>query len=191
MNGDPGGGRIGPVDPAELNEETAALVALTENADGHPLAVIATLAHRPELVGPFLTWSAALAAAPGLGPRRHELVALRAAWRFGSDYEWGHHAEYARRAGLSDDEIRRCGEPGLAGWTAAEQALLSIVDGMCTGGVDDTVWATAAEHHEPAELVELAWTVAQYGGLSMVTRALGVALEPGVEHLPGTDDHED
>ncbi len=61
--------RVEPADPGTLDDDVAALVSLTENADGRPLRVIATLAHRADL------------------------VALRAAWRHGSDYEWGHHVE--------------------------------------------------------------------------------------------------
>lgn len=39
--------RIAPAGPADLDDATAALLALTENDDGVPLAVIAILARRP------------------------------------------------------------------------------------------------------------------------------------------------
>ena len=176
--------RVVPADPAALPAEVAALVDLTRDPEGEPLRVIATLAHRPDLVGPFLDWSAALAGAAALGPRRHELAALRAAWWHRSDYEWGHHVEYARRAGVTGEEIHRLARPDLDGWTDADRVLLAVVDGMCRGGVDDHTWRTAIAHHDVPALVELAWTVGQYAALSMITDALGVRPEPGLDSIP-------
>ncbi len=59
---------VEPPDPSAVDEATRELVALTGFRNGgEPLAIIEVLAHRPELVGPFLQWSAALAGASALG----------------------------------------------------------------------------------------------------------------------------
>jgi 4-carboxymuconolactone decarboxylase len=180
--------RVDPVDTDEVDAEIAGLLALTANTEGDPLRVIATLAHRADLVAPFLTWSAALAGTGALTPRAHELVALRTAWQHQSDYEWGHHLEYARRDGVTDEDLARLRFAALDDWNDEDRALLAVTDAMCAGAVDSTTWDEAARLHEADALVELVWTVGQYASLSMITDALGVEPEPGLEPCPARDD---
>ena len=66
---------------------------------------MSVLARQPDLLAPFLGWAAALALNGVVPKRDHEIVALRVAWNCRSEFEWGEHAEYARAAGLTDDEI--------------------------------------------------------------------------------------
>ena len=90
----------------ELEGETRAWVELSgARLGGDPLNSIRVLSHQPHFVEPFLRWSAALAASPELGIRRHELACLRVAWRYDSAYEWDNHEPVAREAGISDDEL--------------------------------------------------------------------------------------
>ena len=167
---------IEPPDPASLDDTTRDLVALTGFRNGGtPLAIIEVLAHRPELVAPFLQWSAALAGADALGVRRHEIVALRASWHFGSDYEWGNHARYARDAGLTDNELALIGQPdGATKMGDGDDALvMDLVDEMIDGGPTPSR-ERVLDALGPAALVDLVWTVGQYVGLSLVADTLAI-----------------
>ncbi len=43
---------------------------------------------------------------------------MRTAFLIGAEYEWAHHVEYARAAGLTDEEIARIAAgPDAAGWS--------------------------------------------------------------------------
>jgi len=50
--------------------------------------------------------------------------------------------------------------------------------------ISDATWKTLAAHYEPAQLVELLFTVGQYTTLSMLTNALNIRLEPHLQGLP-------
>ena len=120
-------------------------------------------------------------------PRRaSELLALRAAWNCRSEFEWGHHAGYARAAGLSDAEIGAVAEgPAAPGWSDEDRALLVAADELHgQKKLTDFTWTALASRWSAAQLVEIPFVVGQYTMLSMVAGALQVPLEDGLARLP-------
>jgi alkylhydroperoxidase family enzyme len=168
--------------------ETRGRVALLERPgwDRHTPNLLRVVAHHPSLLEPFLAFSAALAGRGSLPRRASELLALRAAWNCRSDFEWGHHAVYARAAGLSDAEIAAvAGGPGAHGWSDDDRALLRAADELHAGQtVSDATWARLAARWSPAQLVEIPFVVGLYTMLSMVAGAARVPLEQGLPALP-------
>src|SRR5262245_46291215 len=150
------------------------------------LAILRTLAHDEPLLAPFLGWAAALAGRGALSRRDSELLALRAAARSHSDYEWGHHVAYARAAGLSEVEIARVAAgPKADGWRARDRLLLSAADELhATQRIGDVTWAGLRAEFSDAQLVELPLVVGHYTMLSMLANATGVPLEAGLPGLP-------
>ena len=166
-----GRGRIegsGPLEPAQV------------------LNILRTLAYHPRLMKPFLGFATAIAQQGVLTRRDSELLALRAAWNCRSDFEWGHHVQYAQVAGLSDAEIARIAEgPDAKGWSAADRDLLLAADQLhLRQQIDDELWQRLASRFDSAQLVELPFVVGQYTMLSMVANLTGVALEAGHPPLP-------
>ncbi|TMA36055.1 MAG: carboxymuconolactone decarboxylase family protein [Deltaproteobacteria bacterium] len=148
--------------------------------------LLRAVAHHPQLLEPFLGFAAALAR--GALPRRaSELLALRAAWNCRSEFEWGHHAHYARAAGLSDIEIAGVAAgPGAAGWSEEDRDLLRAADELhARQKITDATWAALASRWSAAQLVEIPFVVGQYTMLSMVAGAIAVPLEEGFPRLPG------
>ncbi len=141
-----------------------------------PARTMAVLARQPDLLSPFLGWAAALALNGVLSHRDHELVALRAASNCRSEFEWVEHVEYAREAGLTDDEVALVAEPIANGsWSAAERALLTAVDELHRNhDVTDATWAALTEHYDAPALVEILFVVGQYTMLSIVANAAGI-----------------
>jgi len=154
--------------------------------DRHTPNMLRAIAHHPRLLEPFLGFAAALAR--GELPRREsELLALRAAWNCRSEFEWGHHALYARAAGLSDAEIASVAiGPAAPGWSDADRVLLRAADELHSQqSIGEATWAALASRWNAAQLVEIAFVVGQYTMLSMVAGALAVPLEDGLPLLPG------
>ena len=89
----------------ELRADVSELLPLIAPPGREPARTMAVLARQPDLLSPFLGWAAALALTGVLPHRDHELLALRVASNCGSEFEWVEHAEYARAAGLADDEV--------------------------------------------------------------------------------------
>jgi len=177
---------IEPPEPQTLDDTTRELVELTGIRNGGtPLAIIEVLAHRPDLVGPFLEWSAALASSRALGLRRHEMVALRASWHFQSDYEWGNHARYALDAGLTEAELDALGDhAGAAAFEdPSDQLVVRLVDEMIAGDAAPSRDALR-EALGDAALVDLAWTVGQYVGLSLVADTLAIPIGDDLRRAP-------
>jgi alkylhydroperoxidase family enzyme len=169
-----------------LSEDVASLLDLATPPGQHPPPTIALLALQPPLLAPFLGWAAALALNGVLPKRDHELLALRSAWHCRSAFEWGEHVEFARAAGLDDDEITNIVSGPAAGrWTEREAALLRAADELhasCTIG--DATWEVLAAHYEPGALVEIPYVVGQYTMLSMVGNAFGFGAQPGQQPMP-------
>ena len=174
--------RLRPLEAGEWSEEVRRVFAQASS----PLAILRTLAHQPSLLAPFLGWAAALAGRGALTRRDSELLALRVAWLCRSAYEWGHHAEYARAAGLSAEEIERAAVGADApGWSESERALLVAADELHgRQRLTDASWRALRAHFHPAQLVEIPLVVGQYTMLSMLANAIGVPLEDGLAGLP-------
>ena len=162
--------RLGPPDAGSLSAETRELLALTA-LHGRPPATIEMLTHQERLVGPFLTWAAALARSGRLPARDHELLALRTAHLLDSPFEWHEHAQFARSAGLSAAEIKAVERgPDAPAWVASDRTLLLAADQLVRDGrVSDEAYAALTEYYDPAELVEIPLVVGQYAMLSMLT----------------------
>jgi alkylhydroperoxidase family enzyme len=169
----------------ELRDDVAALLPLIAPPGREPARTMAVLGRQPELLSPFLGWAAALALNGVLPHREHELLALRVAWRCGSHFEWAEHVEYARAAGLRDDEISAVAADGVTTWSDGDAALLRAADELlATQDVSDATWAALAAHHDAAALVEILFVVGQYTMLSMVANAAGIAAPAGSEPMP-------
>ena len=151
-----------------------------------PPSMLKTVAHHPDLVVPLLDFATVISHNGALSPRESELLALRVAWNCRSEFEWGHHADYARDAGLSDEEIARVPLGANAhGWSDTERALLEAADELHGRQlVSDEVWSKLAANYDEKQLIEILFVVGEYTMLSMVVNSSGVELEPGYERLP-------
>ena len=137
---------------------------------------MAVLAYQPDLLSPFLGWAAALALNGVLSNRDHELLALRVASNCKSEFEWVEHVEYARDAGLTEEEITAAAEPtDEFAWSDAQLALLHAADELHKHAtLTDKTWANLAQHYDKPALVEILYVVGQYTMLSMVANGLGI-----------------
>jgi 4-carboxymuconolactone decarboxylase len=158
-----------------------------ESSDGSgPPNILYTIAHHPNLLSPFLGFASALALRGVLLRPDAELLALRTAWNCRSDFEWGHHAEYALAHGLSPEEIRRIADgPEHPGWGSKERVLLLAADELhANQHLTDEIFATLREAWSNAEIVEIVFVVGNYTMLSMVANATGVPVEQRLPAMP-------
>ncbi|WP_373356252.1 carboxymuconolactone decarboxylase family protein [Pseudoroseicyclus sp. CXY001] len=103
-----------PITDTDWPEEIAAL----RDGFAGQLNVYRVMAHHPALLAAWAPLRAHVVMESSLGDARSEVVILRTAYRFGSDYEWAHHVSRARKLGFSDERIRALrampdGEDGL------------------------------------------------------------------------------
>jgi 4-carboxymuconolactone decarboxylase len=142
-----------------------------------------TLANHPELALASLNFGKYLLVQCSLSPRQGELVILRVAARYNSDYQWAHHVHSARQIGMTDAEFAALRQGGVqAVWNSEEQALVSAVDQLCDAGrVDDATWAVLAAAMDRQKLMEVLFSVGFFAMNAWAFGAMGVQLEPDFE----------
>jgi len=107
-----------------------------------------------------------------------ELMILRGAQLMRSEYEWAQHLKMARKAGVSEAQIRE-----LSAWRnsnlfdAREKAALALAEAVTHGKVGDEVYAEAMRHFDHHDYVELSITAAFYAMVGRMLDAMGVQLE--------------
>jgi 4-carboxymuconolactone decarboxylase len=137
---------------------------------------LATLVRHPKLARAFLRFNGYLLYGSTLPPRVRELAILRVAHRRECAYEWIHHVEIGKGAGLTDDEIAavRGGEPV----DEFDRAVLDAVDELeDKSQLSDATWAVLCERLDERQRMDLIFTIGCYGLLAMAFNTFGVQPE--------------
>lgn len=124
-----------------------------------------------------------------LPPRDRELLILRTAWLCRAEYEWAQHVTIARKAGVPDEDIRRCAlGTEAAGWSERDRALLRAADELhADQRIGDATWAVLAAHYDTLQLMDVVFAVGQYTLIAMALKTFGTPLDPGLEGFPPPD----
>ncbi|SKA16934.1 Alkylhydroperoxidase family enzyme, contains CxxC motif [Enhydrobacter aerosaccus] len=116
-----------------------------------------------------------------LSLRHRELVIDRTTARLGCEYEWGVHiALFAERVGFTEQEIAAIvhGPATAACWTAAESALIGLVDELVDRRtIGDSAWDALRAHFDDAQSLEAIALVGYYHTISFLCRGLDLPLE--------------
>ena len=179
--------RIPPLRPADWGpEEHAAFAVLDSEATralGPSSHVTMTLAHYPKLMAAYYTFGRHLLLESSLPPRLRELLTLRVAWRYRSEYEWSHHVRFSKRIGLTGEGIEAVREgPEAAIWGEADRCVLRVTDQLCEGGkLEDGLWEELRRRLDQRQAMDLVFTVGHYAMTAWAIHAFGVEIEPGFE----------
>jgi len=176
--------RIPPIEAHEVTADAQAFFDFVDGpggrASGSKLNIIRTLAHNPELGQRYFQFGVYVLRFSSLDARIRELVTLRTATLYESEYEWNKHVVAARKAGVTDAEIEalKIG-PNLPIWTPLESALLAATDQMIQQNrIKDTTWDVIAEELDYKQQLDFVFAVSSYAMLAMSLNALNVQLEP-------------
>jgi alkylhydroperoxidase family enzyme len=174
------------VPPRERADMTDAELDFMARFDEPWFNIYKTLMHHPDLFRRWLVFANHVLAKSTLPPRERELVILRIGYLCRAGYEWGQHVLVGRRAGLTDDEIRRIKDgPGAKGWGELDRLLLTATDELhADAHVGEATWQGLVKYLSTQQLMDLVFTVGQYNLVSMALNTFGVQADPG---LPGFD----
>ena len=176
--------RIPPLgDPPE---ETRAILAKGLTWDGRPLNMPATLAHHPILLKRFTLFAGAFLSRSVLPDRDRELLTLRAAARFGTEYYFGHHVVMSEAVGITPVEVAAT-IAGDHAWSDDDRMLLDLVDQLAVSTrVDDELWSQLAGRYDEAQCIEAVMLVGFYRMVAGFVNTVGVEPEPGLPGWPVT-----
>jgi alkylhydroperoxidase family enzyme len=147
--------------------------------DGPDPNIFATLAHHPRLLRRWSAFGGTLLRRGELSARARELLILRTAWHCKAHYEWSYHVPLGLTVGITRAEVAAIPEgPTASIWEPGDAALLQAADELHHDAViGDSTWATLAETHTPAQLVEIPMVVGQYHLVAFTLNSLGVQLD--------------
>ncbi len=165
-----------------LAEFEPALKKRLEELWGTPPNLYKALGNHPKLVAAWTEFSKALRYDSRTPRILRELVILRGAQLMRSEYEWAQHLRMARKAGVSEAQVRELSSWRTSGlFDAREKAALALAEAVTQGKVGDEVYGEAMRHFDHHDYVELAVTAAFYAMVGRVLDAMGVQLEADVK----------
>jgi alkylhydroperoxidase family enzyme len=178
--------RIAPLEPSQWTAEQRLLGAPQLRPDGSLFNLYKTMLNHPKLYGPRVRFGSYLQRDSLLDPETRELAIMRTAWNVGAAYEWGHHVEAAKSAGLSDDEIARIAQgPFAPGWTEKQRAVLQAADDLRREAfIGDATWSALGKYYDMKERIEIVYTVGGYTMTGLAINSFGVQIEPGYPAMP-------
>lgn len=181
--------RIAPLPEDELGEEALPLAARLRSLFGLETtelpAAVATMLRHPEIYRAQVEYVTQRARAMTLNTRDLELVILRTGWLCRSDYTWGEHVNFGKKAGLTCDEIEWLAQGSTApGWNERDRALNRLAEELHEDAcVSDETWAVIAEHFTDKQIIELLMMVGFYHEIAFLYNSMRVSLNPGNKGL--------
>ena len=119
----------------------------------------------PRLRAFFECWLDTFLFEGAIDARLREQVILPIIWRRGRAYEWGNHYRLARRAGLTDDDVRAVRTDDVArAFSGAEAVVLQAADEIVDDGQvsDETMTRLRTVFPDALLLQEFLYLVAGY-----------------------------
>ena len=174
------------IEAVVLADAAPEIRAMLDPGSGREVAAVyRTFARHPKLYPPRQILSEYIRTKSTLSPRVREMLILRIGWRCRSAYEWAAHAPAGRRAGLTDDQIRRLARDGYDGWSAADAAVVRAADELFADDtISDATWKALDDQFDERQLLDLLVTTGGYRMVSMVLNTFGVPAEPNSEAFP-------
>lgn len=143
--------------------------------------IFKTLTHYPELMRRWLVFANHVLFKSTLPAHERELIILRIGYLCQSEYEWAQHVDIARKAGMSDEQIRvaKTG-PGTPGLSDLHRLLLQATDELHEDcHISEATWAGLTDHLDLKQMLDVVFAVGQYNLVSMVANTLGIQIDEG------------
>jgi alkylhydroperoxidase family enzyme len=175
--------RITALEEGELTESHRNLLG-DSGRGNRTLYLFRVCVRTPELCRAWVPASRYFGTSP-LSLRDRELLILRTCWLTKNEYTWGNHIPAAKRAGLSDEDIRRITKGPGAGWNTVDATLLQAVDELHADQViADRTWNALTQRYGHQEMSDLIFIVGQYTFVAMWARSGGFPMESGAPRFP-------
>ena len=178
--------RVAPIAPDRWTPAQKAIIAPQVRPDGTALNLYTTMLNHPELYGPRARFGTYLQRDSLLDGETRELLIMRTAWNIRAEYEWAHHVEYAKSAGLSDAQIAAIATgPTAPGWSPRQRAVLTAADELRREAfISDATWTELAKFYGIKQRIEIVYTVGGYTMTGLAINSFGVQVEPGYPAMP-------
>jgi 4-carboxymuconolactone decarboxylase len=125
--------------------------------------------------------------------REQELVILRMAVHYRSEYVWKHHVVIGSEFGITKTECEALQKVPYYRSTITpdtlsgrENALIALTDDLVTARtVTNSTWESCNAFFEDSEIIDIILIVSHYVFFSLVNNAMCVEVEPALNDIPG------
>jgi len=185
--------RITPLSTDHLSPECVTILARLPGkglqGEGFPYNLLGILMHNQETLETFLDYWVTSKAKMGLSVREQELVILRMAVLYRSEYVWKHHVKVGREFGIDDEELDAIRHGSYAAFSSErERAFFELTDTfMSDRFLSSELWNRTKNVLSPRDFVDLISLVSQYVLFALTNVCMQVQVEPGVADLPGIE----
>ena len=185
--------RITPLSTDDLRPEWVEILGRLPGkglkGEGFPSNLLGILMHNQETLEPFLDYWVTSKAKMGLSVREQELVILRMAVLYRSEYVWKHHVKVGREFGINDAELDAIRHGSYTGFAAArERAFLELTDAFMNDRfLSPELWNQTKAVLGSQDFVDLISLVSQYVLFALTNVCMQVQVEPAVADLPGIE----
>jgi alkylhydroperoxidase family enzyme len=178
--------RIQPIAVSAMTPEQRTVAAAQIRQDGTIFNLYGTLIHHPKLYAPRARFGSYLQRDSMLDPETRELAIMRTAYNINAGYEWSHHVEYAKSAGLSDAQIADIARgPSASGWSEKQRAVLQAADDLRREAfVSDRTWEMLGRYYDMKRCIEIVFTIGGYSMTGVAINSFGIQTEPGYPAMP-------
>ena len=155
---------------------------------GFPHHVLGELMYNPETFGPFIEYWITCKSKMSLSVREQELVILRMACLYRSNYVWKHHLPVGREFGIDDREFLAIARRDYSAFAARVQALLTFTDEFVEKRtLEAATWAQHRSALAAQDVVDLISLVSQYVLFALANNVLQVQVESPLASVPGIE----
>ena len=185
--------RIAPLSTDNLSPECLKILERLPGkglqGEGFPYNLLGILMYNPDTLETFLDYWVTSKAKMGLSVREQELVILRMAVLYRSEYVWKHHVKVGREFGVNDKELDAIRDGSYAAFSAArERAFLELTDAFMNDRyLSQKLWNQTKDVLGARDFVDLVSLVSQYVLFALNNVCMQVQVEPGVANLPGIE----
>lgn len=170
--------RLEPFAEADVTREHMIVMGTDpDNPDVRPrMNLFRTMLHNTELMEHWRPFGDYTNAADSISARDKELMILRLAWLYYSEYEWTAHYNAALNVGFSAAQIEatKIG-PESALWDEFDRAWLRATDELYKDAfISDANWEILTTRYTEPQLMHMLAVVAHYHMVAMLTNTLGI-----------------
>lgn len=164
--------RVPLLDPEDVPEDYRYLLT---DSDVGEADIFRAMVHAPEPMRSYMLYSTTLWDV--LPVRERELVILTVARAVDQPYEWHHHVDVGREAGLTDREVEALATGELAALDGSDRALAEYAQAVTEGRVSDTEHEALESAFDTQTVVGVTLLASHYVATARTLDALGVEPE--------------
>jgi 4-carboxymuconolactone decarboxylase len=155
-----------------------------------PSNVLGTIAKSDKVAASFLDHWVSSKKLMDLSNREQELIILRMAVHYRSDYVWKHHVIIGKEFGITDAQLKALQQiPFIVrqeeGFSSRDLGLIAFTDDFnIIRTVSNETWQNYNRYFKESEIIDAILVASHYVFFALINNSLCVDIEPALDEIP-------